>query len=1219
MIQRGSVMTSSLLPRLSLVAGRRARQGSIGGAADDGGVEYRRAVAGYAVACGLSGASLPGMDIAPEDAIVESVALETDDPIDDIRIRFTGGMRAFIQAKRHVDAGRPFKEAVKQWVAAAREGLDPSQDRIVIAGGSLSGTIRHLGVVLERARTSQPGALTKVEAAALAALTDQLTDLTQSQRDNLLACAVIWQIAVENPDEAGSQVAMSQLRHVVADGSAGAARLAWLALVSAAGRVARLRGGHELNGWLNEVRRAGVTVSAAGTSPAATIERGERALERYRRRAVRAGERLDLRPFGASFAALEFDMADSEVLVGLDPNDDREESELLWAFLRRRRVLLTGLPGGGKSTSLRRLAGQLASDPTLPLPVLISLRDERTLATSVTNLRDRILALAVAPAIDADRPLLREEIQSRLAGAGPIALLLDGLDETYEHRAAVVGEIEDLAEELPDGVSMLLATRDVAYAQAASLGWADLRLRPPKRSKSTISAVLSAAAAVRFPAKEDRRSWIKDRARWVNGVIRNDKTLGEVPLFPTLLALLASERSSEDLPTQRAFVLQEVIRDVVANREAKRIEGIPLGSLEGTAKTDALTLAFWVEGAAIVESGGSATSEHVRSAISSALAAHWGLSTGHANAAAVDAARLFDESGVFVFTGASETVVPRIALFAEIGDATLIAKDSGSARAWVQERIETAQLEALVLACTLNGAVAKEAEMALALPIATVELAQALMRADREVPFLSSDSRVRIANLLIERAGDGTRAGWGVWHELLGMPLPKRLRPKALRAASKLGSDYGVLARASMLLRFPPTSWAETELDVLREVLSLNTLALLPDGHPQPATWSLRKRLSDGGLAAVQLDAAAVLLDWDGAAIELVMDRAHEARTRGAQKGFIDLLLDRGYREQANELARRVASLFADLEIPDSWLNVEESDYRNILAALAEAPFAVLTPRQSTDVGDLADFVETLDMNYVSVTHFYKMDAEQLRATLAVLQDVYQVDRRVISSEAALVLERLDKWGGHAPFYALFDEANAIRETSWHTVEDVDAAADLLLKLFWLGADQARVAARALWGAPLSSAREQNLRDLIEQLKVSPRHERYAALALASLATSTEPAEWVTGDDPILRRVAVSFVDPTDSRFDALLADPDGHVRDTAIKRLAKSARADVHSLLRDISSRPNPGWTCLSCRTENSANDPRCRKGGCFSAAPDPARTAKLALTNRDAADSGD
>ncbi len=50
---------------------------------------------------------LPGFGVAAPFAQVPSVCLETDDPVDDIRIEFVSGAVSYVQAKRTLRKGKP--------------------------------------------------------------------------------------------------------------------------------------------------------------------------------------------------------------------------------------------------------------------------------------------------------------------------------------------------------------------------------------------------------------------------------------------------------------------------------------------------------------------------------------------------------------------------------------------------------------------------------------------------------------------------------------------------------------------------------------------------------------------------------------------------------------------------------------------------------------------------------------------------------------------------------------------------------------------------------------------------------------------------------------------------------------------------------------------------------------------------------------------------------
>lgn len=72
------------------------RSGSVGGAADEAGGQYRRGVAALFVAYGLNGTPFLGLPMGDADAIVEAVALETDFAVDDLLVELRGG-RLFVR------------------------------------------------------------------------------------------------------------------------------------------------------------------------------------------------------------------------------------------------------------------------------------------------------------------------------------------------------------------------------------------------------------------------------------------------------------------------------------------------------------------------------------------------------------------------------------------------------------------------------------------------------------------------------------------------------------------------------------------------------------------------------------------------------------------------------------------------------------------------------------------------------------------------------------------------------------------------------------------------------------------------------------------------------------------------------------------------------------------------------------------------------------------
>src|SRR4051794_21347464 len=182
---------------------------------------------------------------------------------------------------------------------------------------------------------------------------------------------------------------------------------------------------------------------------------------------------------------------------------------LPWAFRRRGRSLLLGLPGSGKSTALRRVAAFSAARPAWPLPLLVRLDHFARLLASRGD-EDALLTAALADEPLGEREALREAAAQALA-AGRAMLLLDALDECGRSVADVVSALDRIIGRLHPAVEVLLGTRDAAYAQASTLGFRELRLVGPKYPHETARAVLRHAAARRDIDPSAAEPWIDDR------------------------------------------------------------------------------------------------------------------------------------------------------------------------------------------------------------------------------------------------------------------------------------------------------------------------------------------------------------------------------------------------------------------------------------------------------------------------------------------------------------------------------------------------------------------------------------------------------------------------------------------------------------------------------------------------------------------------------------
>lgn len=1193
---------------------KRARDtaGSIAGASGDAGVEYRRCVVAYVVAHLLAGLALPGFGLLNPDDRIKAVALETDDPIDDVRIEYTSGARSLVQAKRTLRKGPQFVSAVAQWVEAAKHGLDPHHDRLVIVAGDFSGPLRVLQQVLDRFKAELLGELTGAELQELNYLDSHLTDLDGDQKLTLLRCASIHRLDVEEPWFEHAREATLLIGTVVRPDLASRA---WQGLIAAAGRAARLRGGFDVRGWIQSLVDQGIEVRTDVASPAADAERHRQVLRRYLDSVIQRGRNIDLRSLGADLPPLPLEDIDSGISVFTDPDDSRSTSPLMWSFLRRGRAILTGLPGAGKSTALRVLAAQLAELDEGFIPILVSLKEAIASKSSEEGLLDRILAVAARDVLITDRPAFRREIESRLS-AGQITLLLDGLDETYSLRGQVVSEIESFLEMLPADIEVLLATRDVGYAQAQTLGWSPLRVAGPSYLDRMIEGILRVGSDRTFadaaPNQEtEAELWVLERCAWVQQVLEKDPSLRETPLLPTLLVLLATGSSTQSLPEKRAAILASVVDDVVKRRESKRVQEFRIGDLEGSTATHAALRAFEVEGAKLVTDGRASTFGSVQTEVADALKSDFDLPDGRAQAAAEDAIHFWDESGIFVMSGSERALTSRVQLFAEVGaarNASRLASDI--AATWVAETADAGAPEALILASGLSP-VLSSAFAALAVSRQDRLLLLAVVRAIRDGATLHDADREAVIAALLHDASIPDREGWESWSalETLGSEGPGE--SALAQAAETYPTGYETVALALLDLHFKDRSDLTRSPDRLLDVLKVKWLDGLPSRH-QPERRGLRALAVDRRLAGAVEGAAEVLLGVDERAAELVLEYLDGGGSMGVQEKLSRLLIQRGFEaEYASVMAPKMEEVRRSIAAMFPMPFEQAIDFLKIVSEHVPDRRPAIGWRR---LDELAKLVSVLDLN-AGGTWLFSDRFRRGVQRLELFATLTSVDLERSADEARVLLARMaPDPEEHDPFFALFDPETPIPDIRWDQVEDVEHAADSLVEMLAWGLGSAQSAARVLWGAPDVEQIAPKLRQMVSRLVGYPRHERLAALTLASLDGVPEPEIWATSDDPVLRAVAAQMSQPVSGEhitptLRALLADPDGWVRIRAIESLADEQATDRAEALQQVADGPNPGWICISCATLNEAGRSGCAKEGCFAAGPDPAKAARKLL----------
>lgn len=1207
-----SLGLSKYLVPLLPVKKTRAKRSSLGGAADEAGGAYRAGVAAVIAAHLLYGWDLKALGLPKGAAVPNTLRLEADEAVDDIVVELSGGGRAFLQAKRTlrlaIGPGSQLARAMSQYRRAAVEsGLDPGTDRLVIVSGSVPGPIRDLREALRRRRDPFSGAMTKAQATALARFEPLLEGLDQVQRARLLDCLTIWDCDAEEQDGDAAERAAALLDGTIV--SHGMGHRAFLALAAKAREIARLRSGLDSDGLIDCLKEADIelTEDASGARGARIVAR-QQANARYRQRLQISGDSIRLLGVGAGLP--ELPLADIDASVeATEPwlEEERPSERPLDLLIRRRgRLVLTGLPGAGKSTAVRRAAAVQAGEARSPLPIVVRL-DVLARRLEHSGFIDAVIELASEDAPPADRELLREGLREAIA-SGRATLFLDALDEARGKSRAVVAAIMSFLEGIDPSVEVVLTTRDTKIADAAALGFREARLSEPEKLDRTIEGILRAFALHR--KIDNPKGWVKPREGWVNRVLSRDPDLKATPLMPILLAVSAAQIDHSQLPEVRAEILRRVVRDVVSEWEAGRTRDgeLELGEIKGTQAAEALLECFIAEGVTLAAEP-RPSEERVASVLTASLEEKWSLASGKANATAREAIAFWDEAGVFLKSSQGE-VEPRVKLFSELADAWHHSRvKNEETREWVRRALTDGERdEALKLAASLSKVAATELIRTSVRGgwAPNVFLALETIRQGAEVEGTAIDELVEGLIGLVDGGGQtATKAAAA----LVAMDVPEHLRDQVLgRIRHNLPRDHALVAEVRATV-----NWGLEQDDAamarFEEVLASDP----PEPLEKPRDVRARLRLSgvDGNWSASVAAVAEVLVPLSESNAALAARQVERVGGRSAQR-IVDVIKAAGHGNLVANFEKRVGRAIGHANF---WVKgLARSDEANdlFLEMVAESGGqAELSIREQRGLDELVDFYFTLGIpdsesfSFADMTLGHPARIRELMRAVVVLGG-FDADK--LASEARVFRYEAEPQESGSLSQIIYIPGVDRQLNRWSRVSEPDQLVDELIRQLGGARFSAHCAAGALTAAQQSLGVHGKVISKLDLMR-SWRLELGGLLALETSGDERAALElasgWSREGTAPLRRIAGRFAAlaiPTlpEARglFILALADRDSGVRAEAVDsfdagNLDQELRAAIETARNGATE-----WECRWCTHQNRQPSGSCEE--CQSVGPE-------------------
>jgi hypothetical protein len=1000
--------------------------------ANEAGSLYRSGVAAYLAAHGLVGRGVEAAGYPEGGPAPVTLSFETGDAVDDIRCGLADGTTLWLQAKRACGADAQLRATAAQWVGQV--GSLGEGDKIGLATAEPKGPVRNLGAALDRRRRPPQvaGPFPPGETTALDALRDLLPAGTPPQTaDQVMDAATVMTVAASSSGDEGFRSVAYLLDGTVVPAGSGTAAIA--ALQRAFQEQAAAGTGSGLDEWLKILAEAGLQVFPDANGPAGPRRRAELdAVAAHRARLAARDGIMEFSLLADDLPPMTYTPLADSLCLSVSGRDV-SGVEFLGTARRWTRMLLTGLPGMGKSTALEQAAARWAADNGAPVPVPVPLRDlarrHPRLSTDITL--SVLIEAATAAAPEQERAVLRRALE-QAAASGDAVLLLDGLDECLDRRAVVADGLAAVARDLPAGTGIVLATRDGGLAAAEKLNMPEARLIEPLRLDAALVRILEHIAARRVP-EADRDRWVQQRRQQLEEIRASHPDLWRIPLFAILFTLLIARPDPRAFPAGRAQILAAAVRDTVERWELARLsETTPGPGIRGEQLLDGYGEIAHV----LIGDPAGCPAETVSRRIEAMLTERWGLALGEASAQAREIVGFWDEHvGVFVASPATGNIEPRSRVFAEAGEAMWAARQVPRIRGqWISAALaDDDHREQVVLAAGLSADVASELIEAAGQAADPAARSRGLLwaadaTADGAQP--AAESLATLIDALAQAAanppagatqppgdmteldGSAPRPGWPYALRIAMLPVPATLRPRrdGVLAELELDEDERPLAAALAALADAGTDARDSlqpgQQGAVRELLArpLPQRKRLPEPGPQraPAVRAGQR----GEFLPGHLQAAARAARYAG---QLGQD-AVAAIYRIARCGYL-----RDY----TRITRQMTALgYPDPEPPRPSVKTTRSagetldlweDWEPFFTAAAslETPRALTTAEQwrYPDLATLDDALGTENATLTAIAHAFTTDQTLLQGCMRAAAHAAGLDLHAISAEAAVVLE----------------------------------------------------------------------------------------------------------------------------------------------------------------------------------------------------------------------